>query len=315
MGNQIAKPVSGDIELTLKGGRTRRLPFGQIEMGKQAMIHVPFSPTELAELPSPLAQFSLNVNTEAGATAEQLTTPIAKAYKTRGPVTIDGKLIEWSAARAILLDARHVLDKGKEYWTGPNDASANVRLMWDNDNLYIGAVVRDDRIVQPYTGSEAIQHGDGLHLFIDANQLEDFLSEYNNGDDFRINLGAPSATHPNGEVQYGAQSGDTITNESIKLFVVRASDSGGGSGGGYVLEAAIPWDNFSIRSTRMPGVRPQRFSPKAGKSLGFELGLVDDDTKDTAGRDSDLMWAAGLTHRSSRAGVDPSLLGTLILVE
>src|SRR5690606_19525786 len=74
-----------------------------------------------------------------------------------GPITIDGDLSEW-AGIPVLADPRFSIPKGsgddgqlvlfEPYnggtWTGPDDHTSAVQILWDADNIYIAVVVTDE---------------------------------------------------------------------------------------------------------------------------------------------------------------------------
>lgn len=76
---------------------------------------------------------------------------------TPNPIVLDGKLDEWVGV-PVLADPKYAVPKGsgtngtyvlfEEYqggtWTGPDDHTSAVQVVWDAENLYIGIVVTDD---------------------------------------------------------------------------------------------------------------------------------------------------------------------------
>lgn len=79
------------------------------------------------------------------------------ATRTPNPIVLDGKLDEWTGV-PVLADPKYAVPKGsgtngtyvlfEEYqggtWTGPDDHTSAVQVVWDAENLYIGIVVTDD---------------------------------------------------------------------------------------------------------------------------------------------------------------------------
>jgi hypothetical protein len=65
-------------------------------------------------------------------------------------------------------------------------------------------------------------------------------------------------------------------------------------GGGYALEAALPWSVFEV-------------TPAAGRSYGLVLALNDDDTPGSAEQQTQL------TNRKDQALADPTTWSTLFL--
>lgn len=86
----------------------------------------------------------------------------AAAQKTDAAIEIDGYDIEdaWNGAEALLMNRKNqtaVLPG----WQGPDDLSAEIKLLWDNTNLYFYAVVIDDVHDQPEKDGN-IWLGDGF---------------------------------------------------------------------------------------------------------------------------------------------------------
>ena len=79
------------------------------------------------------------------------------AIKAANPIVLDGDLSEWKGA-ALLADPRFSIPKGsgadgelvffEEYnggsWTGPDDQTSAVQVVYDDDNVYFGFVVTDE---------------------------------------------------------------------------------------------------------------------------------------------------------------------------
>jgi len=64
------------------------------------------------------------------------------------PDAIDGDLSDWNleAMTPATLDAVEQLNSGQENWTGPEDCGGEFYLLWDDENIYIAAVVKDDTL-------------------------------------------------------------------------------------------------------------------------------------------------------------------------
>jgi len=89
------------------------------------------------------------------------------ALRTNTPPTIDGDLsdwaLAWSTAEGVYLDEWEELGGTSK---GPNDISLTFYILWDDDNLYFAAEVKDDDQLHENTG-ESIWNGDSFQIAID----------------------------------------------------------------------------------------------------------------------------------------------------
>jgi len=104
------------------------------------------------------------------------------AIKTANPIVLDGDLSEWRGAQ-LLADPRFSIPKGSGAagqlvnfevhnggsWTGPDDQTSNVRVVYDDDNVYFGFVVTDD---YHENAANSAWNGDSVQLMI-ANETRD----------------------------------------------------------------------------------------------------------------------------------------------
>jgi len=100
------------------------------------------------------------------------------ALRTTNAVTIDGKLSEWSGA-PVLADPKFAVPKFsgtndspnyvlfEEYsggtWSGPDDQTSAVQIIYDADNVYFGFVVTDD---YHENAAKSAWNGDSIQLMI-----------------------------------------------------------------------------------------------------------------------------------------------------
>ncbi len=240
-----------------------------------AEVETPQSPT--AELPGLAATVTLPVVQTAGSVeAGQLpTTPL-----------IDGILDEWEDVPAF---ESHYLVYSVDGWDGTDDVNGKWRLGWDSNHLFIAVQVEDNAHVQTQTGSQ-IFRGDSVSLQIDSDLEGDFGAQLSS-DDYQVNLSpgdfagiAPSAfrfrgTHDGGAVD---APGHGIT--------VAAQQTGQG----YILEAAIPWQDFGL-------------IPRVGLAVGAAFNVNDNDTPGAA------VQEVMKSHVAARAFRDPTSWGKLTL--
>ncbi|MHC4464567.1 MAG: sugar-binding protein, partial [Planctomycetota bacterium] len=82
------------------------------------------------------------------------------------PDAIDGDLSDWNleAMTPAVLDTAKQLYSGHASWTGPEDSSGEFYLLWDDVNIYIAVVMKDDKLSQNKTGS-SIWNADAIEVF------------------------------------------------------------------------------------------------------------------------------------------------------
>ncbi len=131
----------------------------------------------------------------------------------------------------------------------PSDASGTWRAVWDETAIYLYAEISDQRLIRD---SSFAFEDDGLEVFFDADLSRQ--ATYDGVDDtqymFRLADSLPVGS-PDSPV--GATEG-----------VVYATGSNP-TGGGYTIEAAIPWTALKADN------------PLAGQLFGLEFALQDDD--------------------------------------
>ena len=110
------------------------------------------------------------------------------AIKSRNPIVLDGTLNEWTGA-AVLADPRFWIPKaqprptqtlvffevydaggpGTANYTGPDDQTSAVQIVYDDDNVYFGFVVTDE---YHENAANSAWNGDSVQLMI-ANETRD----------------------------------------------------------------------------------------------------------------------------------------------
>ena len=219
-------------------------------------------------------------------TRERMVAGFATVPRAATPPKIDGVLDEadWGRAQVLKINEdRQFFGFNKErVWRGPQDLSADLRLMWDDDNLYVGVVVTDDVFRNDKQDGD-IWAGDGLQFLFDpCRESPDKIGKYDLGMGYGKKgwqawswySADPSA--PTGEVT------------TIKIMGKPATDGTGG----MTYELAIPW------------ARLAPFKPAIGRNLGMAMILNDDDGK---GRDCFMGWFSGVS------GKEVDVIGDLVI--
>src|SRR5262249_22989316 len=113
--------------------------------------------------PDPANAYPVEVTFDGGHIWQRCS--IHESVATRGTPKIDGDLTDWSNAKPLYLNSSDQA-VGINPWMDWN-ISAIYYLMWDQDNLYFAARVRDNVHAQPYRGQQ-IWEGDSWQLGFDT---------------------------------------------------------------------------------------------------------------------------------------------------
>jgi len=188
-------------------------------------------------------------------------TPAVMA-KTKGGIQIDGRLKEFEKATPILMDGTHVksiIPYGRGKWGGEKDLSAEARILYDAETLYLALKVTDNQpAVNPYAYFD-IHKGDNFELYVNTNPEITYLMRgmvKKDVNDIKITL-APSSKSGKPLVVFGGQ--EDIT-DKVKIVCTVQKD-------GYTMEAAIP-RSFMKKNDW-----------KTGDKLRFDAAISDIDEK------------------------------------
>jgi len=191
----------------------------------------------------------------------------------RGTPKIDGKLDDWmlDLLTPAVLDTKEQIFNGAGSWKNPTDSSGKFYVLWDDDNIYMASVMKDDKLSMQKDGS-GIWNADCIEIF----------------------LSTTKATPPHAEhYQWGFNPDNKIWNwcnmdgngsrepDYLKIESTKTGD-------GYICEVALEYDN----------VKSLRKDFKAGKAMGFHP--VFDDADDGADRDLQMTWTGREAHDQSQ---------------
>jgi len=190
----------------------------------------------------------------------------------RGTVTIDGDLSDWNlgSMTPAVLDTPEQLSSGQTTWDNPKDSSGEFYLLWDDVNIYIAVVMKDDKLSQNKTGG-SIWNADGIEVFFSTlNAVSGHDEHYQYGFDFK-------------EQTWNWCNMDSGGQSAIGYLQVASSITGDG----YICEASIEYGqmlslDFSV-----------------GNTIGFHP-VFDDTDIDDGDRELQMTWTGRPAHDQSQ---------------
>ena len=191
------------------------------------------------------------------------------------PLTVDGDLWDFRQIEYSPSIERRLYPTWSQVFTA-----------WDNEYFYVGADIRDYRIVQNQRGARLFQ-GDHIEVWFDTDLQGDFDVPGLNEDDFLIGLspGNFEGLPPEAYIRLPNQYEGTA--HSIRLAARRSQVS---YAPGYTLEAAIPLSLLGLDGGPLvpvagwvEGNQERQYSahvyfPQGGLAVGFAVVLTNIDT-------------------------------------
>jgi hypothetical protein len=198
---------------------------------------------------------------------------------------IDGNLSEWRLADNLLPNVVF----GNEKWEGMQDLFGSVMVGWDENFLFLGVKVTDDRYVQRMT-KEKIYLGDSLEILLDADVGSDYYVQALNGDDYQIGI-SPGRPEPGAFMEAFRWYPANRAGAGLQIIASALPTTEG-----YTVEAALPWNIFGIQ-------------PANGYHYGFAFSISDNDNAD---RDVQQTMISNIAFRKL---TDPTTWGDLHLTK
>lgn len=181
---------------------------------------------------------------------------VAEAIRAPMAVSIDGALDEWGDALPLPVDTAEQVLRGGAGWPGAEQGSFELAWMWDDENLYVSARVRDLEHVQDNVGPGVVR-GDALWLYFDTQSSGR-----------RIDVKLTLAQTP---------EGPQIWNWTSSSFLQDAELAWTEAEGGYTYEATLPWESLN------------RIEAEPDRVMAFEAGMgFGNAFIDWTGRDPDV---------------------------
>ncbi|MCG9478860.1 MAG: hypothetical protein K9H14_01470 [Actinomycetia bacterium] len=174
------------------------------------------------------------------------------SYKAYTPPLIDASIEEWELYEKF---SNFVPTIKKENYTSHTDVNGTFYSCWDEENFYFAIQIIDDVFSQSYTGDQ-LNNGDSVVIVIDTNLVGDLQTQFLNNDDYQIEFS------PGNFGQIPAEAfmrwPTNAAPQSTEISSARLSS-------GYLIEASIPWYNFT------------NYTPADEDILGFTVSILDTD--------------------------------------
>jgi len=215
-------------------------------------------------------------------------------------LNIDGDLYEWDPPIQKVIN---YVVYGADKWTDEEDSSGTVVAAWDEDYLYIGVRVNDDKYVQEGK-KEQMYLGDSIEILFDRYVSADYSLHTMSADDYQLGIspgqyGISTCLIINGKVA------TTCTPQPPQAYLWFPKVNAGKktevkigsleSGKGYQVEFKIPWSLFGVAN------------PAAGDHYGFAISINDNDLAGT------LKQQTVVSNVPGRYFADPTTWGDLYL--
>jgi len=187
------------------------------------------------------------------------------------PRAIDGNLNDWQLVymTPAIVDTAEQIYLGPETWDDPEDCSGEFYVMWDDTNIYLGAIVRDDDISNNKAG-DAIWNADAVEVFFSTTNAIVGCTEH---------------------YQYGFTYLNQIWNWCNM-------DSAGAKEPGYLEVASTETDDGYICEVAIDYGQIKSLDFEAGETIGFHP--VIDDTDSGGDRELQITWTGMEAHDQSQ---------------
>jgi hypothetical protein len=187
------------------------------------------------------------------------------------PDAIDGDLSDWNleAMTPAVLDVAEQLHSGQDSWAGPEDCSGEFYLMWDDVNIYMAVVAKDD-VLSMNKSDGSIWNADAVEVFFST-----------------LNAVAGHDEH----YQYGFNANNQRWNWCNM-------DGTGNAEPGYLqIASLVTADGYICEASVEYGQMPS-LDFSAGNSIGFHAVFDDTDIVD-GDRELQMTWTGREAHDQS----------------
>jgi hypothetical protein len=202
------------------------------------------------------------------------------SYKCYITPVIDGSLQEWDKFESFSAFEPTIK---KENYTSHTDISGTFYSCWDDDNFYFAVQAIDDVFNQNYTGNQ-LNKGDSITIVFDTELSEDMQIPFYNSDDYQIDFSPGNFSIAESFMNWPSNAPPRgVTISSTK------------QANGYILEASVPWYNFT------------NYIPSDEDVLGFTISILDTDNLES----TELVLSSSKVFDFNNV----STLGTLVLID
>ncbi len=227
--------------------------------------------------------------------------PTITVEQRKKTINIDGDLYEWDAPIQKVINS---VIYGGANWTNADDCSGTLVAAWDEDYLYLGVRVKDDKYVQE-ANKEQLYLGDSIEIVFDRYVSADYHLQTMSADDYQLGIspgqyGIETCLIINGKVSTGCTpqppqaylwypKADAGKKTEVKIAAIESGTSG------YQVEFKIPWSLLGVAY------------PAAGQHYGFAIAINDNDKAGTLNQQTVVSNVPG------RFFADPTTWGDLYL--
>lgn len=258
-----------------------KINLGYIPRGKMVRVEFDCPPIKQKGMYS----LGYNAEFESGNTfsEKQLVDFTMATYANNKPI-IDGKADadEWPSNTAMVANSQDYVKftkKSGNEWRGVDDLSANVSMMWDDENLYMFSTVKDDVHRNPAGNILDGWSGDSIQFGLYLVDKDEFLAIGEAGGNFHEFI---IARLDNGEV--GTYMNKVQTSGQTPRMLENAETAIVRGDGVATYEVKIPWSEIMKDCSIL-------FKPEVGVKIGFSILWNDDDG---VGRRGWMEYASGI---------------------
>lgn len=198
----------------------------------------------------------------------------AVAHRAENGIVLDGDLSEWDLSSPIEIRNASQVIRDADAWLGETDVSGTIYVMWDEENLYLAADMNE---ATSFGAVGLLEHDmeDNFKLYISTDPRADSERTSYETKDFLVYLMMDNQNW------YSAIDRSMLEREKLGRFTSRGMDESlqaltgyetayTAIEGGFVYEAAIPWENFSNDYI-------EQYTPAVGDTVNFDFCITDND--------------------------------------
>lgn len=213
--------------------------------------------------------------------------------KTTSKVKVDANLDEWKFAQPVeVKDKEQLFQVFKGDWTGPEDCSGTVWVMWDADFIYVAAEVKDEKLIAKQAGGP-IWKNEAIEVFFSPEHISIDPGPWPHPMHYQFGL-APSGPdnkpqqwawcHVDGQTDR-AQGNVTIASKLLQPYT------------GYIVEASI----------KLSETKKLAAVVKEGNTIAFHVAI--DDADSDPERDLQITWSHFEAHDQKNGFGDLKFVG------